>query len=150
MIRMTCRFAVIAVLGSLGSLAVLGQTPRLAPPSVPSPDLKLIATAQGTQISIIDVQTQKVLCQIQGHTALIRTLAISPDGKTLVSGGNDKTIMFWDLATGKALRKFLVQDSVVNVSFSADGKNITSQEANKTVSVWDVATGQMIQSSKQP
>ena len=37
----------------------------------------------------------------RGHTSRCRSVAFSPDGKTLASGSNDKTIKLWDVATGK-------------------------------------------------
>src|SRR5687767_8450928 len=38
---------------------------------------------------------------LRGHSDGIYTLALSPDGKLLASGGRDRTIKLWDLATGK-------------------------------------------------
>lgn len=39
----------------------------------------------------------------QGHESGVSSLALSPDGATLVSGSNDKTLKSWDLATGDCL-----------------------------------------------
>ena len=30
------------------------------------------------------------------HSALVRSVAFSPDGKTIVSGSNDQTLKVWD------------------------------------------------------
>ena len=37
---------------------------------------------------------------LRGHTDSVRALAITPDGRTLVSGSDDRTIRRWDLTTG--------------------------------------------------
>ena len=39
---------------------------------------------------------------LEGHTSLVRSAAFSPDGKTLVTGGADRSIRLWDPATGKS------------------------------------------------
>jgi WD40 repeat protein len=37
------------------------------------------------------------------HTGAVRSLAISPDGRMLLSGSDDKTCKLWDLGTKKCL-----------------------------------------------
>ena len=41
----------------------------------------------------------------KGHTEIVRSLAISSDGKRIVSGSGDKTIQLWDVKTGKKADK---------------------------------------------
>ncbi len=41
---------------------------------------------------------------LEGHTEAVSSIAISPDGQTLVSGSWDKTIKVWHLQTGQLLR----------------------------------------------
>lgn len=38
---------------------------------------------------------------LTGHTSLVRSVAFSPDGKTLATGGADRSLRSWDPATGK-------------------------------------------------
>lgn len=60
-----------------------------------SPDGLLVAMAINENIQIIDVATQTVIATLRGHGADIRSLAFSPDGTKLVSGGYDATIRQW-------------------------------------------------------
>src|SRR5262245_37335677 len=69
-------------------------------------DVKLVAKAEGKAVSILDAQTQKVLVKFVGHTDDVTALVFSADGKTLVSGGKDRAVGFWDVATGKQIRQF--------------------------------------------
>ena len=38
---------------------------------------------------------------LEGHTSSVSSLAFSPDGKTLASGGNDNIIYLWSVSAGK-------------------------------------------------
>ena len=43
---------------------------------------------------------------LRGHEGWVTTVAFSPDGSWIVSGGEDKTIRIWDSHTGKQIRVF--------------------------------------------
>jgi WD40 repeat protein len=60
-----------------------------------SPDGTLVAMAINNSIQIIDVETQLVIATLDGHNSNISSLAFSPDGTKIVSGGLDATIRQW-------------------------------------------------------
>jgi WD40 repeat protein len=49
-----------------------------------------------------------------GHTSQVLCMALSPDGRTLLSGGADATVILWDVQTGEALRRFTHHDAAVH------------------------------------
>ena len=44
------------------------------------------------------------MCMHLGHTRGVSTVAISPDGKYIVSGSDDKSIKVWELSSGREIR----------------------------------------------
>jgi len=78
---------------------------------------------------------------LSGCTDSVRSLAFSPDGTSLVSGSNDKTIKLWDVQTGGVVKTFHGHtDWVYSVSISADCTTIASGSEDKTIRLWDIQT----------
>ena len=76
------------------------------------------------------------------HSDTIHSIAFSPDGTTIVSGSEDKTVRLWDIRTGKPIGQALKghSDSVTSVTFSPNGKTIASASRDKTIRLWDICT----------
>src|SRR5262249_865534 len=82
----------------------------------------------GCLASPLSAQGPRSRATVAGHTDEVRCVAISPDGKTIASGGADNTIRFWDVASGKeqAMLKNAAVYGVDSVAFSPDGKTLAS------------------------
>ena len=62
-----------------------------------SPDNSVIVRSlTAGRIQLWDVTTGNKLTTLDGHTATVKTLGFSADGKTLVSASEDGTILLWD------------------------------------------------------
>jgi len=84
---------------------------------------------------------------LAGHTGTVNSVALSADGRTLVSGSWDKTIRLWEVATGRELRRFEGHTGYVNsLALSGDGRTLVSGFEDTTIRLWEVATGQQIAS----
>ncbi|KAG1723722.1 WD40-repeat-containing domain protein [Suillus paluster] len=71
-----------------------------------------------------------------------KSVAISPDAKCVVSGSDDKTIRVWDLGTSKKLRTLRGHtDCVQSVAISPDSTLVVSGSSDKMIRVWDIKTG---------
>lgn len=79
---------------------------------------------------------------IGGHTDSVSAVAVTADGRTVVSGSYDRTVRVWDAATGEERRRLEGHtDSVTAVAVAADGWTVVSASEDRTVRMWDTATG---------
>ena len=83
---------------------------------------------------------RSLLHTLSSHADEVKSLAISPDGKTLFSSSADKTIKIWQLSTGEVLQTLTGHSGTVNaISLSPDGKLLASGSADKTIKIWQIA-----------
>ncbi len=89
------------------------------------------------------------LRRLEGHTDTIRALAITPDGRTVVSGGTDCFLRVWDAVTGQC-RQALRNESgeIRGLALTPDGRLAVSHTGGADFRVWDVQDGKCLQISK--
>jgi len=101
--------------------------------------------ASGKELWRTNAQGDKTYPLYLEYGNTIESLALSPDGKSVVAGNHDGVVKILDAATGEAIRTFRgYQGAVRHIAYSADGKMILSTAPAKDIgyiSLWDAATG---------
>jgi len=116
-----------------------------------SPDASLVLTAGGSPFDsqnqvarIWDVKTGQQRSELRGHTGAIAAIAFSSDGKQVLTGAWDETIMLWDPATGALLKRLMGHVGTIEaVAFTPDGKSIVSVSSDMTVRSWNSSSGEV-------
>ncbi|MFJ8163096.1 WD40 repeat domain-containing serine/threonine protein kinase [Streptomyces sp. NPDC096136] len=105
-----------------------------------SPDGTLLADADDRTVRLWDLASGTVAATLDAHGGTVRSVAFSPDGRTLAGGGEDGTVRLWDVA-GRTVTATLTGHvgHVASVAFSPDGRTLASGGADATVRLWDPA-----------
>ncbi|KAK1232631.1 general transcription repressor [Marasmius sp. AFHP31] len=111
---------------------------------------KYVATGGNQMAQIFDVETGdkiwywgtscwRMKSLIGKGTFYLRSVCFSPDGKYLVTGGDDKLIKVWDIEK-KSVPKVLEghTQGIYSIDYSSDGQFLVSGTADKTVRVWNM------------
>ncbi|MGZ5077392.1 MAG: nSTAND1 domain-containing NTPase, partial [Methylobacter sp.] len=74
----------------------------------------------------------------------VNAIGISPDGKLLASGGDDKAVTLWELSSGNKLKTLAGHSdgtSPKSLAFSPDGRYLAGGSFDNTAIIWRLATG---------
>src|SRR5215212_3291457 len=91
--------------------------------------------------------------QLRGHGGPVRAIAVSPDGKTALSGSFDQSAILWELDKGIAAQVLRFHDGAVNAAAALpDGRFLTGGEDGR-IAVWragGTAPARVIEAHKGP
>lgn len=110
--------------------------------------MTLLRTYLSIMVVVVSIMGQeKVELVVEtGHSAAVRGMVVSPDGRTLASVGNDAAVRLWNIASRQELKPLRGhQDTVTGVVFSPTGSIIATSSEDKTVKLWNAATGGVLQ-----
>jgi len=160
-------------LGSGRQVRILGQTDGNGRELCFSPDGKILATFGWVHNELWDVATGKRLRSwdvgnyrhADGIYAGAKAAAFTRDSKTLITGGFDKAIRFWDVATGKQTREIAgVPNPIEKLTLSPDDKllatigfTVTPIDVTRSdfrtdsfVRIWDLTAGKEVRQLRTP
>ena len=107
------------------------------------------AHQQPSPSSIAQPETLPRLTLQLGHAGAVTSVAISPDGKVALTGGNDETAKLWDVETGFLIRTLRGHGgNVASVAFSPSGRQIATGGADGTATLWNAESGEEIRTLK--
>ncbi len=85
----------------------------------------------------------KLVQTLSGHSSSVNAVAVSADGRKVVSGSGDETVKIWDAESGEELCTLSGHSDVVTaVAVSADGRKVVSGSGDETVKIWDAESGE--------
>jgi len=81
------------------------------------------------------------LFALEGHRHNVWSVAFTPDGRLITTGGADRTVRVWEVDTGLGLMKLPLMDAWGQaVAFSPDGARLAAATGGSVI-VWDSLTG---------
>jgi WD40 repeat protein len=111
------------------------------PNVVYSPDGKTVASSGGKVVHLWDAETgQRIALFDKTHTASVRALGFTPDGKTLVTGGDDRKVVVWDVASAKVRFSYPDQSGRIEaLSVATKGRFISTVNGTGQLTVYPLA-----------
>lgn len=75
----------------------------------------------------------------EGHLARISCLSFSPDGEKMISSSHDSSVLLWDVATGRVLKRFEGHSGFVRgCAFFPDGERVASGDSAGQIAIWSI------------
>jgi WD40 repeat protein/tRNA A-37 threonylcarbamoyl transferase component Bud32 len=102
-----------------------------------TPDSKLLVYSTQQHVIIREVASGRLVNRFRTTETPILSLALSPDGRTLATGANDRTVHLWEIPGGRELAHWQAHESaVLCLAFSPDGALLGSGSREGTLKLW--------------
>ena len=101
--------------------------------SIFSPDGQFLAAADANDVYLWRLADGAIVSQFPGLGVAVQSLAFSPDGQTIASGGDDGIVRMWRTTAGSDPVVLQQDQPVTTVTFSPDGTFLAAGDTGGTV-----------------
>ena len=147
------RAVVVSYEGSIGiwdlstgvELSTLKPTEeRITALAVAAGEERLICGCSDHTAIVMSLKNSHEFFSLEGHEAIISSVAVTSDGRLAVTGSQDQTVRIWDLVMGKSLRTLKCPCEVWDVALSPDDQTVFSVCDDGAIRAWDMVSGELM------
>ncbi|KAG0326945.1 U3 small nucleolar RNA-associated protein 13 [Dissophora globulifera] len=122
----------------------------------------LCSGADDCTVRVWDLKSRKQVAVLESHVSVIRGLAVSDSGNTLISGSRDKVVNVWNLKTMKLATTYPIYETLETVGIlqkskiqAIGDKDVSDREMFYTagdsgvIRIWDLKSGELIAKQKE-
>ena len=114
-----------------------------------SPNGRHLITGGGGGGVVWDIETGQPIRFFREPGHFVISLAVSPDGTQVLTGGYNGKAILWEIATGRKIQSFSNnfygwRDSVFSAAFTPDGTKILTGYGSGSAILWNIESGEKI------
>jgi hypothetical protein len=102
-----------------------------------SPDGKFLFTCGDNAVHMWEIASGKDARRFEAPSGFINSMALTPDGRRLLTGGEDRILRVWDVQAAKTVHHYEGHNlSISSVAISQDGRRAVSGQTDGNIRVW--------------
>lgn len=111
---------------------------------------RLVSGSQDGKVKVWDLNKRKCVANLDSHVSDVQAIDYSPEQDAIVTGGRDKTIIWWDARSWKQRRVVPCLELVETVGFADEGRLTFSGGANGCLRIWETDNGRELSPKQAP